>query len=59
MRWQWGETALMSASKEGKVEAMTVLIDKGANVHATNKVSAALAASIARTAVLRVCGDGG
>ena len=59
VRWQDGDTALMIASRRGEVEAMKVLFDKGADVNAANKVSAALAASIARTAVWRVCGYGG
>ena len=57
--WQDGETALMGASAKGNVEAMKVLLDKGADVNAAASVSAALAASIARTAVWRVCGHGG
>ena len=56
VRWQYGETALIWAIKNGEVEAMKVLIDKGADVNATDKVSAALAASIARTAAWCVCG---
>ena len=66
VRWQWGrtalmdgETALMNASKYGNVEVIKVLIDKGADVNFTNMVSAALAVSIARTAVWRACGYGG
>ena len=59
VRWQYGVTALMWASANGKVDAMKVLIDKGANVSAADNVSAALAASIALTAVWRVCGRGG
>ena len=59
VRWQYGETALMHASREGEVEAMKVLLDKGADVNAATNVSAALAASIARMAVWRVCGHGG
>ena len=59
VRWQDGETALMKAIKDDKVEVIKVLLDKGADVNATRKVSAALAASIARTAVWRVCGYGG
>ena len=59
VRWQDGSTALMWASMDGEVEAMKVLIDKGADVNATDEVSAALAASIARTAVWRACGHGG
>ena len=47
------------ASGYGKVEAMKVLIDNGADVNFANKVSAALAASIARTAVWCACGYGG
>ena len=55
--WQFGLTALMWASWNC-VEAMKILIDKGADVNVAN-VSAALAASIARTAVWRACGHGG
>ena len=44
---------LMNASENGEVEAMKLLIDKGADINAADKVSAALAASIARTAVWR------
>ena len=57
--WQYGRTALMLASENGKVEAIKVLVGNGADVHATDEASAALAASIARTAVWRVCGYDG
>ena len=62
MWWQENKTlneALVKASRSGDVEAMKVLIDKGAKVNFANGVSAALAASIARTAAWRVCRDGG
>ena len=60
VRWQFGgRTALMEASMNRNVEAMKVLLDKGADVNAADEVSAALAASIGRTAVWRVCGHGG
>ena len=57
--WQDGMTALVIAIRNGEVEAMKVLLDKGADVNAADEVSAALAASIGRTAVWRVCGHGG
>ena len=51
--------ALGTASMFGDVAKIRELLDKGADVHATDRVSTALAASIARTAVWRVCGHGG
>ena len=51
--------ALRDASKSGDVAKIRELLDKGADVNAADEVSAALAASIARTAVWRVCGHGG
>ena len=52
--------ALWWASKDGDVAKIRELLDEGADVNATTGwVSAALAVSIARTAVWRVCGHGG
>ena len=59
VRWQYGWTALMLASRNGEVEAMKVFLEKGVDVNAANEVSAGLAASIARTAVWCACGHGG
>ena len=62
MWWQEDEAlneALMDASGSSDVAKIRELLDKGADVNAATKVSAALAASIARTAVWRVCGHGG
>ena len=36
---QWGETALMMASKSGHMECVKVLSDKGAEVNIQDKVS--------------------
>ena len=36
---QWGETALMLASKAGKVECVKVLLDRGAEINMQHKVS--------------------
>ena len=49
----------MCAIANGNVEEMPILLDKDADVNAANKVSAALAASIALTVAWRVCGHGG
>ena len=56
---QHGITALMHAVIGCQLACLKYLIVKGANLDATDKVSAALAASIARTAVWRVCGHRG
>ena len=39
---QWGETKLLKASEEGKVECVKVLLDGGVQVNVQNKVSAML-----------------
>ena len=36
---QWRETALLMASKEGHIECIKVLLDKGADFNMQNKVS--------------------
>ena len=62
MWWQEDEAlnkALRTASESGDVAKIRELLDSGANVNAVDKVSTALAASIACTAVWRVFGHGG
>ena len=39
---QWGATALVEASKKGKVECVKVLLDAGVQVNVQDKVSAVL-----------------
>ena len=39
---QWGCSALMKASKEGKVECVKMLLDAGVQVNVQNLVSAVL-----------------
>ena len=39
---QWGTTALMKASEEGKVECVKLLLDAGVQVNVQDKVSAVL-----------------
>ena len=39
---QWGATALMKASEEGKVECVKVLLHAGVQVNVQNNVSAVL-----------------
>ena len=41
LSFQDGETALMGASEWGRMECVTVLLDRGAGVNMQDKVSAA------------------
>ena len=53
---QYGDTALIMASHNGHVEAMALLLDRGADLEAKNRVRAAAMCDAAQQAASGVTG---